>query len=117
MNRYSMFYTSGGDGELEEDPNGEYVLHSEAQTRIAQLEAAHAQLLVHYHAAAAIHSGDGKRITELEDALREVAYGELLDDVGNRNDNGLRDYRSMPPGGKQIATWFRRLDAALKGQK
>jgi hypothetical protein len=54
-----------------------------------------------------------ERIAELEAVLREIADGELLDAVGNRNDNGMQDYLGTPPGGKQIADWLRKIRKVL----
>lgn len=54
------------------------------------------------------------RIAELEAVLREVAHGELLDGVGNRNDNGLQDFQNWPAGGKQITTWLRKIETVLE---
>lgn len=54
------------------------------------------------------------RIAELEAVLREVAHGEMLDGVGNRNDNGLQDFQNWPASGKQITAWLRKIETVLE---
>lgn len=47
-----------------------------------------------------------KRIENLENALRDILFGMPLDDVGNRNDNGLNDRLSGPgPHKADVRRW------------
>lgn len=59
--------------EMVEREQGDYVEYEDHAARVAQVEANHAQLLLHYHAAAEIHSADGQRIAELEAAIDKLA--------------------------------------------
>ena len=86
MNRYTMTGNIDRSSRMDEHPAGEWVLYLAAQ----------------------------KRIEELEAVLREVAHGELLDDHGNCNDNGLQDFQNFPVSGKQITTWLRKIETVLE---
>lgn len=91
--------------------------------RIAQLEAALAQLQLHYHAAAELHPGDGVRIAELEKqaaidktllALADARINrELRDDFAGRAMQGLL---ARPGGGYTPAMAYAMADEMLKAK-
>lgn len=77
MKRYYVFRTGEAgdtfDADYEPDALGKWVKFEDAQAeidrrdaRVTELDAALAQLQLHYHVAAELHSGDDLRIAELE---------------------------------------------------
>lgn len=70
MKRFNIYFN---DYETREEPDGDWVLYEDHTARVAQMDANHAQLLLHYHAAAEIHSAHSQRIAELEATIDKLA--------------------------------------------